>query len=241
MKPTPNISNLLALSIGANLRKIRLRENLTQQELANMANVGRTSVTNIESGKQLPPVDLLYVIGAALGVRIEELLPNSMGQDLSISGPPCRKDYLWRQRVSSTALHCTLCKKAFERLRMTPTPEQIKALYFAANDLLCEIIMNERVEVKSENIKALSDALHAIDSGTHNLNLNFGGWLPIESAPRDGTDIFVSGWDYGEVGGMRHHFKASFYDGRFSRLHDDGELEGLEYLTHWLPLPEIKE
>ena len=71
-------------------------------------------------------------------------------------------------------------------------------------------------------------------------------WLPIESAPRDGTTIIV-GRDMGDFGFVRGtaYFKGSpgaFVSGWIARGFTDppGEL-GLAHPTHWMPLPEPPE
>ena len=65
-------------------------------------------------------------------------------------------------------------------------------------------------------------------------------WQPIETAPRDGTPFFASGWDCGKVGGTRHYAIAKFLhipDLDVEEFVEDDERETpLEYLTHWAPL-----
>lgn len=47
---------------------------MTQAELAERVGLGRTSVTNLERGKQNPPLSLLPKLAQALGVSPSELL-----------------------------------------------------------------------------------------------------------------------------------------------------------------------
>jgi hypothetical protein len=62
---------------------------------------------------------------------------------------------------------------------MKPTPEQIQRLLsdLEAHDL----------ELMAVSFRALSSILQEIDGGTYNPNLNFGGWLPVKTAPKDGA------------------------------------------------------
>ena len=62
-------------SFGGRLKEERDRASLTQDELAKRANIGRTTVANIERGRQSVSVPLLYRLASALGVAPESLLP----------------------------------------------------------------------------------------------------------------------------------------------------------------------
>lgn len=57
-----------------NIKALRNRAGLTQEELATMLGVGRTAVTMWEIGENLPPTKLLPALAAALGCTIDELL-----------------------------------------------------------------------------------------------------------------------------------------------------------------------
>ncbi len=62
--------------IGARLHERRLEVGLTQGQVATLVGVLRTSVTNIEAGRQKPPLHLLYALCLALGIEITSLLPS---------------------------------------------------------------------------------------------------------------------------------------------------------------------
>jgi transcriptional regulator with XRE-family HTH domain len=47
---------------------------MTQAELAERVGLGRTSMTNLESGKQNPPLSILPLLARALGVDPERLI-----------------------------------------------------------------------------------------------------------------------------------------------------------------------
>lgn len=50
---------------------------MTQSRLGAEAGVLRTSVTNIEAGRQRPPLHLLFKICAALGVETSTVIPGN--------------------------------------------------------------------------------------------------------------------------------------------------------------------
>ena len=52
--------------IGKNIRDLRIRENMTQDELAEKLHVTRQTVSNYETGRSRPDVDMLTLIAQAL-------------------------------------------------------------------------------------------------------------------------------------------------------------------------------
>lgn len=59
---------------GAAVRRLRERRTITQAELAERVGLGRTSMTNLERGRQNPPLSLLPDLARALGVTPTELI-----------------------------------------------------------------------------------------------------------------------------------------------------------------------
>jgi transcriptional regulator with XRE-family HTH domain len=60
--------------IGLNIRRLREKKNMTQEELARKTGVGTTAVSQWETEKSVPRGRRLYEIAAALDVTIEELM-----------------------------------------------------------------------------------------------------------------------------------------------------------------------
>jgi transcriptional regulator with XRE-family HTH domain len=63
--------------IGESIRKFRNKHKLSQEALAKLVGLTRTSLTNIESGRQHPPLHTFCEIAAQLGADFSELLPRS--------------------------------------------------------------------------------------------------------------------------------------------------------------------
>src|SRR5437667_11487663 len=63
--------------IGERIRRQRIQVEMTQTELAKAVGVLRTSIANIEAGRQKPPLHLLYKLCMELGVEIAEILPSN--------------------------------------------------------------------------------------------------------------------------------------------------------------------
>jgi len=74
--------------IGERLRLARKEKGLTQDQVAAAISLERTSVTNIESGRQRLPLHTLYQYCGLLGVPVAALLPTShfhVKQDLPMT------------------------------------------------------------------------------------------------------------------------------------------------------------
>ncbi|WP_310589398.1 helix-turn-helix transcriptional regulator [Fibrivirga algicola] len=61
--------------LGENIKKHRNIRELTQEQLAFAIDLTRTSVVNIEQGRQRPPLYLLVEIAQKLHVTLETLVP----------------------------------------------------------------------------------------------------------------------------------------------------------------------
>src|SRR5437867_243891 len=66
------------IELGRNIRRHRQRPgvDLSQDSLAKRVGLSRTSVTNVEKGRQQVPLHMLYVFADALGVEATALLPD---------------------------------------------------------------------------------------------------------------------------------------------------------------------
>ncbi|MDD5456431.1 MAG: helix-turn-helix transcriptional regulator [Candidatus Margulisbacteria bacterium] len=65
----------MATSIGNNIKRLRTKINLTQDELARKADVKYTTLTKIESGiVKRPSVQIIAQIAKSLSVSIEDIL-----------------------------------------------------------------------------------------------------------------------------------------------------------------------
>lgn len=80
--------------IGKNMRSARIRKNMTQDELAEKLFVTRQTVSNYETGRSRPDIEILMNTAEVLGVELNELL---YGIEIS----PERKRELRRFVISS--------------------------------------------------------------------------------------------------------------------------------------------
>jgi DNA-binding XRE family transcriptional regulator len=96
---------LLYNLIGTTIKQQRRKADMTQEQLADAVGVLRTSITNIEAGRQKLPLHLLYEVCIALGVEVATILPASAAvsqpttKSISIDGvikevPPKTAEFL---------------------------------------------------------------------------------------------------------------------------------------------------
>jgi transcriptional regulator with XRE-family HTH domain len=67
------MADQLKRNLGAGVRAARRRAGLTQEALGQAIGKTPESISNIERGKQLPMIDTLAAMSAALGVPLSEL------------------------------------------------------------------------------------------------------------------------------------------------------------------------
>ena len=63
-----------AKKLGENLKKLRIKKDISQIELARILSVDRSFVSNIENGKNNPTLSTITSLAKALGVSTNELL-----------------------------------------------------------------------------------------------------------------------------------------------------------------------
>lgn len=64
--------------VGENLKKVRLKKNLTQDELAHKCGFYRTYINLIETAKRTPSSFSLYRIASALQIKVDQLYPTTV-------------------------------------------------------------------------------------------------------------------------------------------------------------------
>jgi transcriptional regulator with XRE-family HTH domain len=78
MSPLGFSEDDLYMAIGGRVRAARERVGLTQEALGELVGLGRTSITNIERGRQRMTVHTLFGLAAAVGEVPAALLPNPL-------------------------------------------------------------------------------------------------------------------------------------------------------------------
>ncbi len=78
--------------IGRQIRQLRMKKGLTQERMAELVSLTRTSITNIEKGRQKLPIHTLYVLANALGAQARDLLPEVRRNKEDVLGKKVLKD-----------------------------------------------------------------------------------------------------------------------------------------------------
>lgn len=70
-----NVKNtFLVKAIGERIRELRLKQGISQEDLANEADIPLSQIGRIERGETNPTISTLYVIAIALNVSLTELV-----------------------------------------------------------------------------------------------------------------------------------------------------------------------
>lgn len=69
--------------LGEKIAVLRGSMNIKQEELAEVLNISRPSMVNIEKGRQRPSIYMLQLIAEYFNVEIESLLPNMQKRPLT--------------------------------------------------------------------------------------------------------------------------------------------------------------
>jgi len=77
---------LLAEKVGANLRRARLKAELTQQVLARRSRINRTSLVKIELGQHALSIDEVTRLAGALRVPVQQFLTGETRPSLDLKG-----------------------------------------------------------------------------------------------------------------------------------------------------------
>jgi transcriptional regulator with XRE-family HTH domain len=66
-----------AVTVGRALKEARLRRGLTTRQVAALAGVSQSFLSNVENGRALPSIPSLYALAGSLGIAPAEVLPES--------------------------------------------------------------------------------------------------------------------------------------------------------------------
>lgn len=152
------------MSIGESIRKLRKARGLTQNELAEKANLSRSYIADIERDRYNPSIDTLVTIANALNSDLTQLLQEFVGISVELSE---------RLRVALMDLsEGPYHKRSFiqealplieTKLRYIETLHQVRFRYTPASIFeICKQSKDEALVV--EVIKALEEVIEAVHS-----------------------------------------------------------------------------
>ncbi|MEX5635827.1 helix-turn-helix domain-containing protein [Parafrankia sp. FMc2] len=74
---TEDAVSALYTDIGGRVRRARKRQGWSQVDLGRVVDLTRSSIANLEAGRQRPPVHVLLLIAKTLEVPVDALLPGA--------------------------------------------------------------------------------------------------------------------------------------------------------------------
>ncbi|MFN0292829.1 helix-turn-helix domain-containing protein [Pedobacter helvus] len=99
-----DFKSTLSKFLGNKIRERRVKIGLNQEELSEKISLTRTSISNIEAGRQLPPIDVLYNICNTLGTEIHFFLPTFKEVNSLISEENTTLDKLKTKHLSEGSI-----------------------------------------------------------------------------------------------------------------------------------------
>ncbi|TZE81977.1 helix-turn-helix domain-containing protein [Calorimonas adulescens] len=75
------------VEIGANIKKYRKQAGLTQQELADKANISRSYLADVENGRYNPSLETLNSIAKVLNIKVSDILNGDTDKEIQFKTP----------------------------------------------------------------------------------------------------------------------------------------------------------
>lgn len=73
----------MEISIGENIRRLRQKKGITQEQLAEVLNISNAAVSKWERGGSFPDITMLFPIADYFGVSVDELMGHNEKMDRS--------------------------------------------------------------------------------------------------------------------------------------------------------------
>ena len=73
----------LAMYAGNKIKELRKREKITQDELAKKIGIGKSAISNYESGYRMPKQDLLFKLANVFNESVDIFFPNFINEPIS--------------------------------------------------------------------------------------------------------------------------------------------------------------
>lgn len=72
------------MKLSDNIKRLRIQNNLTQQELADAVFVSRSAIANYENGKRTPDIDTLLLLAKIFNVSLKELVVEESIEEVNL-------------------------------------------------------------------------------------------------------------------------------------------------------------
>ena len=112
-------------AVAKNLKRLRTRQGMTQEELAEQLHVTRQAVSNWETAKTQPDIETLMVLAEALGTDANELIygPRSAGE-------PCYARYQKKHVICAAVCAALVLVWLLMEIRLVPYLKRLQNATF---------------------------------------------------------------------------------------------------------------
>lgn len=117
-------------AVAKNLKRLRTRQGMTQEELAERLHVTRQAVSNWETAKTQPDIETLMVLAEALGTDANELIygPRSAGE-------PCYARYQKKHVICAAVCAALVLVWLLMEIRLVPYLKRLQNATFETRPL----------------------------------------------------------------------------------------------------------
>lgn len=115
------------INIGERLRELRIKSGYTQQQVAKLLNIDRSTYAYYETGKTRPDIDSLVILSRIFNIPINEFLADEKAPQ-NFSDLNASADYVIGKKNSSHIFNLSPQEKELIGAFRTCTPEEQRAL-----------------------------------------------------------------------------------------------------------------
>lgn len=151
--------------IGSKIREMRLRSDLSQDELAERMNTTKQSISRYENGERKTDQDILFKLADIFNVSINDFFPPKGDKEI--------KAYNYLPTTISAGLPLTV--EAITQADKIPIPDEIMGRYAGKNDLFVTRVSGDSMD------KVMADKSLIVVQSIDNLNALKNGDIVVYS------------------------------------------------------------
>lgn len=100
----------MKIRINERLRELRIKSGYTQNQIAKILNIDRSTYSYYEIGKTMPDVSALMILAKVFNISINELLEDE-SRPHSVADSGIRSDYVHGKKIPAIFMNCRHRKK----------------------------------------------------------------------------------------------------------------------------------
>lgn len=118
--------------LAENIKKIRLHENLTQEEFANLFGISKMSLRRYENGDRVPLVEFIIKICKKYGVTLDALYSKDFKPELQSFDTPEDFEKVWKEITEKDAPQIKISHKSTgeQQYEVIPSKKELLLSHF---------------------------------------------------------------------------------------------------------------